>query len=201
MDVTEVRYRHARGIIDRLSVELGGDGGLSEFAKRLEKSQSQVSQFAGKNPTKGIGGIIARQIEEVFGLERGEIDRPLPEWINQIQPAPIVSQQTIASPKLTQADPIEAEALQIARAMTPGEWAYLKEQAEQIIARRMPAPRALEITNPQSVDEVRNRTDLAANKEGLIEASKAIRNNMKQKPKANAAKVEKRRHEKMDRPE
>lgn len=80
MEIDEIRYRHARRLIAMLAGEEGEAGGLSKFAARLGKSQSQVSQFAGKNPVKGIGKMIARQIEEKFGLKHGEIDRPLPEW-------------------------------------------------------------------------------------------------------------------------
>jgi transcriptional regulator with XRE-family HTH domain len=50
--------------------------GLAEFARRLEMSNSQVSQIIGKNPTKNIGNSIARRIEEAYGVGRGWLDVP-----------------------------------------------------------------------------------------------------------------------------
>ena len=89
MDIGEIRYRHARRLIAALAGNEGEAGGLSEFAVKVNKSQSQVSQFAGKNPIKGIGNKIAREIEKAFGLKHGEIDRPLPEWDGVVEGAPL----------------------------------------------------------------------------------------------------------------
>lgn len=46
------------------------------MANRLQKEQSQVSQFAGKNRKKGIGDMIAAQIETAYGLQPGWMDQP-----------------------------------------------------------------------------------------------------------------------------
>jgi hypothetical protein len=53
-------------------------GGPAKFAEIFGKDVSQVSQFAGRNPTRNIGDDLARQIEEKFGLAHGELDRPPP---------------------------------------------------------------------------------------------------------------------------
>lgn len=49
---------------------------LSDVADRLGKSPAQISAFGGRNPTKGIGNQIAREIEEMFGLKTGALDIP-----------------------------------------------------------------------------------------------------------------------------
>ena len=68
MDIRQIRYRNARTLV----IEAGG---ISEFAERLDRIQSQVSSFAGKNPTKGIGPKIARLIEQTFGKPHGWLDK------------------------------------------------------------------------------------------------------------------------------
>ncbi|WP_346399703.1 LexA family transcriptional regulator [Pseudomonas syringae] len=47
---------------------------LTHLADRLGKAPAQVSAFAGKNPTKGIGDQIAREIEKALGLHMGYLD-------------------------------------------------------------------------------------------------------------------------------
>ncbi|WP_257602983.1 hypothetical protein [Pseudomonas aeruginosa] len=42
----------------------------TDLADLLGKSQAQVSSFAGKNPSKGIGNQIAREIELALSPER-----------------------------------------------------------------------------------------------------------------------------------
>lgn len=69
MDSKTIRYKNSRHLIDRL-------GGVSAFAEKLGKQQSQVSAFAGSNPTKGIGNTIARQIEDKLKLPPGWMDLP-----------------------------------------------------------------------------------------------------------------------------
>lgn len=82
MEIKEIRYTHTRRLIAALSELLGGTGGISELAERLDKSQSQVSQFAGENPVKGIGHKIARQIESALGIQLGAIDSPyIPDYV------------------------------------------------------------------------------------------------------------------------
>ncbi|WP_160286525.1 LexA family transcriptional regulator [Pseudomonas knackmussii] len=49
----------------------------TDLAKLLGKADAQVSAFAGKNPTKGIGDQIAREIEQVLDLPIGNLDLPL----------------------------------------------------------------------------------------------------------------------------
>jgi transcriptional regulator with XRE-family HTH domain len=55
------------------------NGGLAEFARRLEMSNSQVSQIIGKTPTKNIGNSIAPRIEDAYGVERGWLDQDRPQ--------------------------------------------------------------------------------------------------------------------------
>lgn len=71
MENRRIRYLNARLLITQ---ECKGE--VTRFADRLDKSQPQVSAFAGENPTKGIGSQIAREIVEVFGKGRGWIDLP-----------------------------------------------------------------------------------------------------------------------------
>lgn len=53
-----------------------GNGGLAEFGRRLEMSNSQVSQIIGKTPSKNIGNSIAPRIEDAYGVARGWLDTP-----------------------------------------------------------------------------------------------------------------------------
>ena len=68
MNVKEARYANTRKLIEQC-------GGVTVFADKIGKSQSQASQIAGENPIKGIGNKIAAEIEAAFGLERGWLDR------------------------------------------------------------------------------------------------------------------------------
>lgn len=72
MDSKTIRYNNARDLVAKA-------GGVSAFAERLGKGQSQTSQFAGENPIKGIGGKIAREIEEAFDKPKGWLDVPHPK--------------------------------------------------------------------------------------------------------------------------
>ncbi|RMO09248.1 Peptidase s24-like domain protein [Pseudomonas coronafaciens pv. zizaniae] len=49
---------------------------LTDMAELLDKAPAQVSAFGGKNPTKGIGDQIAREIEAALGLHNGYLDMP-----------------------------------------------------------------------------------------------------------------------------
>lgn len=49
---------------------------LVEIADLLGKAPAQVSAFGGKNPTKGIGDQIAREIENALKLPNGTLDVP-----------------------------------------------------------------------------------------------------------------------------
>lgn len=49
---------------------------LTDIADLLGKAPAQVSAFGGKNPTKGIGDQIAREIEVALRLHHGYLDMP-----------------------------------------------------------------------------------------------------------------------------
>ncbi|MFC3902530.1 hypothetical protein SAMN05421749_103286 [Acinetobacter marinus] len=72
MDNKTIRYTNVRYLVDLI-------GGVSNFAQRLDKGQSQTSQFAGTNPIKGIGNKIAREIEDAFSKPHGWLDVAHPE--------------------------------------------------------------------------------------------------------------------------
>lgn len=77
----EIRYLNARALIDR-------SGGVSAFAKKIDREQPQVSSFAGENPIKGIGARMARHIEACFGLASGWMDAAhFDEWSNDAMTA------------------------------------------------------------------------------------------------------------------
>lgn len=67
MDSKSIRYQNTRLLVDSV-------GGISSFAERINKGQSQTSQFAGTNPIKGIGNKVAREIEEAFDKPYGWLD-------------------------------------------------------------------------------------------------------------------------------
>ena len=69
MDSKSIRYKNTRLLVDQI-------GGVSNFAEKIGKGQSQASQFAGTNPIKGIGNKVAREIEEAFGKAHGWLDNP-----------------------------------------------------------------------------------------------------------------------------
>lgn len=68
MDIKTSRWQKARQLVER-------EGGISRFAERIGRTQQQANQFAGPNPTKGIGNKIARLIEQSFGLAHGYLDK------------------------------------------------------------------------------------------------------------------------------
>lgn len=67
MDSKTIRYNNTRILVDQV-------GGVSNFANKINKGQSQTSQFAGTTPIKGIGNKVAREIEEAFGKPHGWLD-------------------------------------------------------------------------------------------------------------------------------
>lgn len=67
MDVSEVRLINVRALIEK-------SGGQAQFAEKIGRDASYVSQIAGKNPRKPIGDKIARHIERAFNLQRGWLD-------------------------------------------------------------------------------------------------------------------------------
>ena len=68
MDVYRIRWLNFR----RLA---GHRGGVSEAARKLGKSQGQVSHFGGERPIKNIGHDIAREIEIAYGKSHGWLDQ------------------------------------------------------------------------------------------------------------------------------
>lgn len=69
MTNAEIRRENARW----LSTQCGGP---TQFADKLELSQSRVSQLIGQNPIKNIGSATARKMEEAFGKPMGWLDTP-----------------------------------------------------------------------------------------------------------------------------
>lgn len=67
MDSKTIRYQNTRYLVNQI-------GGVSNFAEKIGKSQSQASQFAGTNPIKGIGNKVAREIEDAFEKPHGWLD-------------------------------------------------------------------------------------------------------------------------------
>lgn len=67
MDSKSIRYLNTRILVEEV-------GGVSNFAEKINKGQSQTSQFAGTNPIKGIGNKVAREIEEAFNKPHGWLD-------------------------------------------------------------------------------------------------------------------------------
>lgn len=65
----EIRRENAR----QLSIEVGGP---AAFGRKIEMSDSQVSQIIGKTPTKNIGNLVAQRIEDSFKKPRGWLDIP-----------------------------------------------------------------------------------------------------------------------------
>jgi hypothetical protein len=68
MDVYRIRWLNFRLLA-------GHRGGVSEAARKLGKSQGQVSHFGGERPIKNIGHEIAREIEAAYGKSHGWLDQ------------------------------------------------------------------------------------------------------------------------------
>lgn len=67
MDSKSIRYQNTRMLVELI-------GGVTNFAEKIGKGQSQTSQFAGTNPIKGIGNKVAREIEDAFDKPHGWLD-------------------------------------------------------------------------------------------------------------------------------
>lgn len=50
------------------------EGGISAFANKIDRSETQVSRFLGSGRTKNIGPKMARHIEQCFGKADGWLD-------------------------------------------------------------------------------------------------------------------------------
>lgn len=68
MNVYEIRWQNFRALI-------GSDhGAITDAAKRMGKTQGQVSHFGGARPIKNIGHKLAREIEKVWRQPEGWLD-------------------------------------------------------------------------------------------------------------------------------
>jgi len=78
LTIEQIRHRNVRKLIADIEAKSGKTGPRSgaqaEFAERISKSTTYVNQVAGERPFKAIGSAVARDIEKVFGLERGWLD-------------------------------------------------------------------------------------------------------------------------------
>lgn len=78
MDIRQIRHGNVRLLVAQLGEEARRQGrhsgGTVMLAEMLRKSTSQVSRFAAEKPVTWIGDRIAREIEQVFGKERGWMD-------------------------------------------------------------------------------------------------------------------------------
>ncbi|MCK3864628.1 XRE family transcriptional regulator [Pseudomonas sp. B329] len=70
MKISDTRLQNFRRVIAEKKLR------LTDIAERLDKAPAQVSAFGGKNPTKGIGDQIAREIEKALNLHNGYLDMP-----------------------------------------------------------------------------------------------------------------------------
>ena len=86
MDSKTIRYQNTRYLVEMA-------GGVSNFAEKIGKGQSQTSQFAGTNPIKGIGNKVAREIEEAFEKPHGWLDIP-----HKLPSETVALDQNVSSP-------------------------------------------------------------------------------------------------------
>ncbi|MFI7799220.1 putative HTH-type transcriptional regulator [Pseudomonas sp. DD1] len=70
MKISDTRLQNFRRVMAEQKLR------LTDIADLLGKAPAQVSAFGGKNPTKGIGDQIAREIESALGLHSGYLDMP-----------------------------------------------------------------------------------------------------------------------------
>jgi SOS-response transcriptional repressor LexA len=70
MKISDTRVQNFRRVMTEKKLR------LIDIADLLGKAPAQVSAFGGKNPTKGIGDQIAREIENALGLHNGYLDMP-----------------------------------------------------------------------------------------------------------------------------
>ncbi|WP_079201146.1 LexA family transcriptional regulator [Pseudomonas sp. CC6-YY-74] len=70
MKISDTRLRNFRRVLAEKKLR------LTDIADILGKAPAQVSAFGGKNPTKGIGDQIAREIEKALDLHSGYLDMP-----------------------------------------------------------------------------------------------------------------------------
>lgn len=70
MKISDTRLQNFKRILSERKLR------LTDVADILGKAPAQVSAFGGKNPTKGIGDQIAREIEHALNLHEGYLDMP-----------------------------------------------------------------------------------------------------------------------------
>lgn len=70
MKISDTRLQNFRRVLAEKKLR------LTDIADLLGKAPAQVSAFGGKNPTKGIGDQIAREIETALNLHDGYLDMP-----------------------------------------------------------------------------------------------------------------------------
>lgn len=70
MDIFTIRYRNLRDVLSARKMK------LTELAAEISRSESQVSSFAGSNPSKKIGEKIARIVEAALDLPPNYLDDP-----------------------------------------------------------------------------------------------------------------------------
>lgn len=70
MKISDTRLQNFRRVMAERKLR------LTDIADLLGKAPAQVSAFGGKNPTKGIGDQIAREIEKALKLHSGYLDMP-----------------------------------------------------------------------------------------------------------------------------
>jgi len=70
MKISDTRLQNFRRVLAEKKLR------LTDIADLLGKAPAQVSAFGGKNPSKGIGDQIAREIEKALDLHQGYLDMP-----------------------------------------------------------------------------------------------------------------------------
>src|SRR4051812_48771719 len=67
MNRDDIRLNNVRTLIQAV-------GSIAKFAELVGMSSSQVSQFAGRKPTRKIGNAVAARIERAFTKPSGWLD-------------------------------------------------------------------------------------------------------------------------------
>lgn len=115
--------------LENLRRHIAKAGGPAEFARKVGKSDSQITQIAGRNPSRPIGNKQAREYEKKLGLEVGALDLPprrseiLAELANELEHRDPETQRQILDlikriPRPSQSAPIE---LPLAASVLPPE--------------------------------------------------------------------------------
>jgi hypothetical protein len=68
MNIKKIRLQNLRALAKSV-------GGVSALARKLQRSQSQISHLISSNPIKNIGDRLATEIESVFEKPDGWLDR------------------------------------------------------------------------------------------------------------------------------